>query len=94
MTYYYSDPGVTGINNVGSAEVRVYPNPATEFIMFEGIETVGTACIELFDIQGKIVLSQVINNRQKVTVQHLSQGLYLYKYSVDNKTYTGKLIIK
>ena len=94
MTNYYSDPGVTGINNIGFAEVRVYPNPATEFIVFGGMESPGAACIELFNIQGKIVLSQEINNSQKVSVQHLPQGLYLYKYSGDSKIYTGKLIIK
>ena len=77
-----------------SASIRIYPNPATEFIVFDWIETPGTACIELFDIQGKIVLSQAVDNSQKVSVQHLPQGLYLYKYSVDSKTYTGKLIIK
>ena len=93
LTYYYSDP-VTSINNAGFATVRVYPNPATEYIVFNGIETSGTAYVELFEIQGKIILSQPIDYSQKVIVQHLPQGLYLYKYSVESKTYTGKLIIK
>jgi hypothetical protein len=93
LTYYHSDP-VTSINNAGSAAVRVYPNPATEFIVFDGIETPGTAYVEIFEIHGKIVLSQPIDNSQKVSVRHLSHGLYLYRYSVVSKTYTGKLIIK
>ena len=93
LTNYYSDP-VTSIHNAGIATVRVYPNPAMEFIVFDGIETSGTAYVEIVEIQGKIVLSQEINNSQKVSVQHLPQGLYLYKYSVNSKTYTGKLIIK
>lgn len=94
MTYYYSDPGITNIQNFPFEEVRVYPNPAMEFIVFEGMKTQGAACIELFDIQGRIVLCQEIKNGQKVSVQHLSQGLYLYKYSADNRIYSGKLIIK
>ncbi|MCK5464337.1 MAG: T9SS type A sorting domain-containing protein [Bacteroidales bacterium] len=94
LTFYYSDPGVTSIHNVSSAELKVYPNPATEFVVFDGIESSGSAYVELFDIQGKIVLSQTIDHNQKVYVQQLYQGLYLYKYSMNGKTYTGKLIIK
>ena len=94
LTFYYSDPGVTSIHDVSSAELKVYPNPATEFVVFDGIESSGSAYVELFDIQGKIVLSQTIDHNQKVYVQQLDQGLYLYKFSLDGKTYTGKLIIK
>ena len=94
LTYYYSNPNVTSIYNVSSTELKVYPNPATEFVVFEGINTSSSAYVELFDIQGRIVLSQAIDHNQKVYVQQLYQGLYLYKYSVNDKTYTGKLIIK
>ena len=93
MTYYYSDQ-VTSVHNAGFAMVRVYPNPATEFFVFDGIETSGTAYVEIVEISGKIVLSQEVNTNQKVTVRHLPRGLYLYKYSVDSKTYSGKLILK
>ena len=94
MTHYFSDPGITGFHNAVAAEVRVYPNPASEFFVLDGIEPPGTLCFELFDMQGRIVLSLEISNGEKVTVQHLSRGLYLYKYSADSAIHTGKLIIK
>ena len=94
MTHYYSDRNVTDVHFEGAAELKVYPNPTTEFVVISGLKIFNAATIEIFDMQGRTVLSQAVGQNQKVCVQHLQKGVYIYKFFVSDKTYTGKLIIK
>ena len=94
MTHYYSDPGLTGINVPGTADLVLFPNPATEFIMFSRLGKNVPVLVEIIDIQGSTVLKQEVDRDQKVYVEHLNEGLYIYRIFTEDRSYTGKLIIK
>jgi hypothetical protein len=84
----------TGINNISENPLRVYPNPAREFIVFDLADISGLAIAEVFDIQGKMVLEQRLYGNRKMSVSNLSRGLYMYKVFNGGNIYTGKLIIE
>jgi hypothetical protein len=84
----------TGINNFSEKTIRVYPNPAREFIVFDVVDIAGSAIAEIFDIQGKMVLEQRLSGNKQISVSNLSKGLYIYKVLNGGINFTGKLIIE
>ena len=65
--------------------VRVYPNPCSDFIQIEGLET-GTS-IELYDFCGRLVKNEKLKNgfvaaqpdKAVLDIQSLPAGLYTLK---------------
>ena len=79
--------------------VIVYPNPATHQFTVSGLPagqagiTNYPAEISLFDITGRIVLSQTIRQHEPVDVSHLPNGIYLYQIKTPHINYVrGKLV--
>lgn len=75
-----------------SGNIKIYPNPANEFLYIEGAEK-GTE-IRLFDLVGKQVYSSVINeNREQIAIADLTEGLYLLQFrNQQGNTYSAKII--
>jgi hypothetical protein len=91
---YYSPLGPTGIyENITTNGLKVFPNPATDFVTFELENISQSATLELYNIQGKKVLAHSVEN-SPISVSNLSPGLYLYKVIDGESVKTGKLIIK
>ena len=65
------------------SQVKAYPNPANEhfFLDFSEIKQhIETAEIEIYDVFGRLVLAQKINeNLNKVEISSLENGVYVYK---------------
>lgn len=72
--------------------INVYPNPAnTTFNIGGDIEQVER--IELYDLQGRVLISENLNY-QSFSTQDFPNGIYLLKlYSTDNQSVQKKLII-
>lgn len=59
-------------------EIKIYPNPASEFITFEGIkfkESVAT----LYDINGQTLMKMDVKQQPSFDISHLPVGLYIIK---------------
>lgn len=69
-------PLITSVNNINRAESNafVFPNPATKQINIKSDEKLDK--IELFDMQGKLMLS---TNEKNLNIESLPQGLYFIK---------------
>ena len=83
----------TGIKYIGStADVRVYPNPAWEYVFVEGNTT---ATFNLFDVKGAMVLTKAIDGKTAVDISALAGGFYFYMASDQNGNtlQRGKLTI-
>lgn len=61
----------TGIENVGSEQLSVYPNPAEGIL---NVEAEGLKYVEIFDVRGCVVLSS--DNNFKFDVSGLTPGIY------------------
>jgi len=65
---------------------NVTPNPANDFISVNG--TAGeNAELQIFDINGKLVLSQQVSSGQKVSVAELPAGVYLCEIRNNETTF-------
>ena len=75
----------TGIVNI-DIQTKVYPNPTTNFLIIELEENVN-ADILVYDINGKIVIKDRLNNEQQKQLDFgfLKQGNYLLHINIADK---------
>jgi hypothetical protein len=105
MEYSYSwimkfhPKGIIGLTNIETGEketIKVYPNPAKDFVYVD-IEATNfkKGEIELFDMQGKLVKKAKLSakHRNRVDVSNLNGGAYTYNVSLNGKTISGKVIV-
>lgn len=90
------DPNV-GVVYVPGAEIKIFPNPAREFVNFE-VEGVAAQsyALALYDIQGRLISNQVFNHPNfRLLRQQLPAGQIIYQLAADGKLVaSGKLIIR
>lgn len=91
----------TGIktNSVADFDPGIYPNPAQNELVFNlPSELINTsAIVEIYDAQGKLVLSRSVNELQSLTIyqrniklNNLSNGLYVLKLNANGNVYSSK----
>lgn len=94
--YLKSNCGLTNTfsNSREEVKVKVYPNPATDFVHFEIQNDKNFSYnLKLFDTVGRIVRDININNEYRLERQNLPEGLYYYGIYVDEKLVrNGKFI--
>ena len=63
---------------LNSSELKVYPNPSSDFVTVEAESNLGT--INLFDVTGKLVYQSFENgNKSQFPIKELSKGIYFLK---------------
>lgn len=77
-----------------SSNLKVYPNPTDDVITFDIDKGKKPIRVQLFDMKGKEILSQILKDNGQVKVGHFSEAMYLYKLQKDGVTYTGKFSVK
>ncbi len=89
--FYYSDQNVTNTDDIETKNISLYPNPVLDFLIISFSST-NTATIELFDLQGRSLLSKEISNNEQLNLKHLNNGMYFYNLYIDGNKHSGKLI--
>lgn len=80
-------------NVVQSTDINVYPNPANT-VIFVNAKNYDTVVLKLYDVMGHLVIDKIIANNEKLDINNLSNGIYIYKlYANDVELKVGKLII-
>ena len=88
-----------GITNYTKDEgVKVYPNPANNELYFVfNIEEAKTITVDLFDINGRLLLSKTYDNAKephRLDIENIANGLYFYKIATGQKLIkTNKVVI-
>ena len=75
-------------------DLILYPNPVNNFLNIRtAVQSIGGK-FSIFDISGKQTLLQQINRANtRINTTNLPSGIYIYRYSLNNKTIeTGKWI--
>lgn len=93
-TYYYSEQNVTNVDDVEIGTIELYPNPVSESLNLRFTSTRNTATFELFDMQGRRLISKEISNNEQLSLGDLKNGVYLYNLSIDGNKQSGKLVKK
>lgn len=66
----------TSVSEIKEKVVNIYPNPAHNTITID-LELVQNATVTIFDISGKVVLTDTIQNKQQLDVSNLVNGNYV-----------------
>ena len=90
--YYYSPPKINSITETTIGQLSVYPNPFTNSITFSLAHNNSKFIIEIYDIQGRRILSKSVTNHETINLEHLDTGVYVYSINVDGSIIKGKII--
>lgn len=60
-----------------SKPIEIYPNPAKESFCIYNID--GIVSVEMYSVNGKIVLIQDVSEGETIHIGHLPNGIYLVK---------------
>ncbi|MFK8060887.1 MAG: endonuclease [Polaribacter sp.] len=72
------------------SQLNIYPNPLKGDTLF--LTKTDSFSVEIYNLIGKKVLSKKVVNSNKVDVSSLKNGLYIVRFSQDDKTLTQKFI--
>ncbi|PTB96920.1 hypothetical protein C9994_05200 [Marivirga lumbricoides] len=94
VEFYYSpiDVKVTDNDDFLSENISIYPNPAMESIHINYPNEFARVLFELYDINGKKIISTSVNKAESIDISTLRKGLYLYHIRSDKYKSVGRLI--
>jgi hypothetical protein len=91
-----SSPQITVIQ----PQLKLYPNPATQYIILSGFipQETGKAVLQFYDMQGKLVKQEPLEHgaiNRSIGIKEFSQGVYAYKvFSKEKIISTGRIFIQ
>jgi|SRR5690554_86080 len=87
--------GATTSLTINTKDIKVYPNPANDFVNFK-VDGLENGTITINSITGQEVVNASISGTEKVNVNHLNNGVYIYTVRNANGEVvkTNKLIIR
>lgn len=75
-------------------EIIVYPNPASETVYISLPDFAGDLRLNMYDIQGRKVLSESLMNAEGLNLSPLPEGLYIIVLEGKGFRHTQKLVIR
>jgi hypothetical protein len=86
----------TGINEIMSDKIEIYPNPATDLINISFYKRYKEELkLNIYTITGVLIKSETLTqNNQQINTEELSNGLYLVEIKSKDKSAIQKLIIQ
>lgn len=91
----FEELGVVDVKDIiASAQIQLYPNPANAIIHFTLPEMENKIEINITDMQGKNVLSQISNtsSAMQLNISELTPGFYILHITGEKICYSGKFI--
>ncbi|MDC8001166.1 T9SS type A sorting domain-containing protein [Aequorivita todarodis] len=84
--------GILGVADNAVENFSFYPNPVKNEINFNNIFSFST--IEIYGVQGNLIVSETISEGQNVLPIHLPSGLYFVNFSNDIQNVTKKMVVE
>lgn len=85
----------TGINEITSSSISVYPNPINDGLNIVFSESSKNTKLEIYNSIGKLVLSELLNNKNSsINTRDLCNGMYFIKIIENNKVIIIQKIVK
>lgn len=80
-----------GISETLNSDIKIYPNPANDYLVIEGINQPAT--FQLYDLAGKSIFQVKLHSgMNRVETRSLANGIYIYK--VVEQSAVGKVFIE
>lgn len=94
MVIYGQDNSLESIApDTKESTFKLYPNPATNGVVYITTETNNGKEIVIYDVFGEIVLTDRIKTKT-LNISRLVSGVYVLQLTENNKTMTRKLVVK
>ena len=84
-----ADFGTLGIDDHRTGNVKIYPNPTTDFIFLETEENIQR--VEILNLEGQLVRA-IEGTEDVVSVSNLSNGIYFLRCTTDKGIVTKKFV--
>jgi hypothetical protein len=91
-TTFYSPLTPNSIQETEPISVSFYPNPTTDFIEFDIKNSKKSLPIFIYNMQGELLISQLINSGGKINLSSFSNGNYLYSILINGQLVSGKIL--
>ena len=69
----------SGVSNTLNNKIKIYPNPTNNIINIEGLNKNENNTIQIFDVQGKLVITKTIKEKGTIDLLELNKGVYVIK---------------
>lgn len=85
-----------GIDKLNDAGIKIYPNPSDGMFNLEIGKEYSNCNIRVIDVTGRVLYEEVLNNlnRHQLNLMDLTQGVYIFSLSIDNKQYNDRILIQ
>lgn len=85
MVEAHFELGTTAVGEPGKEpEVKIYPNPATEY--FQILNPAQVSSVQIYNIVGSRLHAQPVSGSEKISIGHLPDGMYLVRlFGTDNR---------
>ena len=83
---------VTGIDDINTSAINLYPNPANTTVTVDGIE--GEALVTIVDMNGRTVFSEKTVSSITIDLNGMAKGAYFVRITGENSSAIRKLIVK
>lgn len=94
MAAYGQDSGTIGSPSAQQeSSFKLYPNPATNDVVYITTHHNGTKEIVIYDVFGEVVLTDRIQTKA-LSISRLVAGVYVLQVTENNETMTRKLVVK
>jgi hypothetical protein len=84
------DIGVTSVSNNQNPSIRIYPNPAKEYLLIEGF--LSKTFVQVYNVNGSLLISKSLN-ATVLDIHQLENGVYYLKIT-DRKGVTIRKFLK
>ncbi len=81
----------TKINKLHTANISIYPNPATNYIQ---LNNQNKAQIRISDICGRTLISKTVQPNAYINISELNPGIYNISIVSNNKSFSQKIVVK
>ncbi|MFP4059496.1 MAG: chitobiase/beta-hexosaminidase C-terminal domain-containing protein [Bacteroidales bacterium] len=91
------DDALSIFNNRGNNKLKVYPQPANEYIMVEGLIKGTYNKLQIFDLSGKLKLIASVypgSTEHKINITDLESGIYILHVKTLENTVWKKILIE
>lgn len=80
----------TGVVESTLPDINIYPNPSKDWIKIDGLSEVSN--IQIFDITGKLILSQEYQLDDRIDISNLTVGMYILNIRNSEGSSSKKII--
>jgi hypothetical protein len=82
-------------DSFGAETFGIYPNPAQDYFNLSLTSTdLSNSKVDIYDLNGKLILSKMSDSNQRVDINQLNSGMYIVLVESGTKTFTQKLLVQ